>query len=113
MSSNTIVFMPNQPSIVPVKKFSWHKVGFSVQVNTGQETTEKPIIQNLSGCIMAGEVVAIMGGSGAGKTTLLNTLAGRIGPGKLTGKYQLLFIQTKCLLVSNLMRNRRNIGRWV
>lgn len=53
--------------------FAWQGVGFSVG--------EKSILQNQSGEVRAGEVVAIMGGSGAGKTSLLNTLAGRLGPG--------------------------------
>jgi ABC-type multidrug transport system ATPase subunit len=88
--------------VTPVKKFSWNKVSLSIELQQGRKVVEKPLIQNLSGCVMAGELVGIMGGSGAGKTTLLNTLAGRIGPGKLTGKH-LLHIQTNSFFASDLI----------
>ncbi|KAI8855242.1 ABC-2 type transporter-domain-containing protein [Chytridium lagenaria] len=39
----------------------------------------------MDGYAEPGELLAILGGSGAGKSTLLNVLAGRIGPGALTG----------------------------
>jgi ABC-type multidrug transport system fused ATPase/permease subunit len=39
---------------------------------------EVPILNNVSGRIAAGQVVAIMGPTGSGKTTLLNVLARRI-----------------------------------
>jgi ABC-type glutathione transport system ATPase component len=83
--------------VPPVEKFGWNKVSLSIQLPEGKKFVEKQLIQNLSGCVMAGELVGIMGGSGAGKTTLLNTLASRIGPGKLTGKHQLC-IQSKLFI---------------
>ncbi|KAJ3252659.1 hypothetical protein HK103_001362 [Boothiomyces macroporosus] len=68
--------IPNAP-----KCFSWKNVNLSVTVNK----TKKQLLTNVSGEVRAGEMIAIMGGSGAGKSTLLNTLAGRIGPGELSG----------------------------
>eukprot|EP00842_Homolaphlyctis_polyrhiza_P003323 jgi/Hompol1/3992/HPOL_000688-RA len=75
--------------------FSWHDVGFAVplpakprgagKVDAASVQTHKRLLQGMNGSVKAGQVVAIMGGSGAGKSTLLNTLAGRVGPGELTG----------------------------
>jgi ABC-type multidrug transport system ATPase subunit/ABC-type multidrug transport system permease subunit len=76
-----IVVPEEQPEKKP-QHFTWSNVCFTVPVGKHQEKT---LIQNMTGGIEAGQVVAIMGGSGAGKSTLLNTLAGRIGPGTLQG----------------------------
>jgi ABC-type multidrug transport system ATPase subunit len=73
--------------IEPVRKFSWNKVGLSFEVKEDGKAMNKQVLESLSGSVLAGEVVGIMGSSGAGKSTLLNTLAGRIGPGILTGKF--------------------------
>ncbi|KAI8900282.1 P-loop containing nucleoside triphosphate hydrolase protein [Globomyces pollinis-pini] len=63
--------------------FSWSDLNYSVNID---QKTKKYLLKNMNGWVKAGEVVAIMGGSGAGKSTLLNTLAGRIGPGELSGE---------------------------
>ncbi|KAJ3312522.1 hypothetical protein HDU76_002861 [Blyttiomyces sp. JEL0837] len=65
---------------------SWSKVNYSIEIGSRKKRTEKVLLSNMDGVVKPGEVVAIIGGSGAGKTTLLNCLAGRLGPGALSGE---------------------------
>lgn len=44
------------------------------------------VLQGVTGEFKAGRMAAIMGPSGAGKTTFMNTLCGKAGYGKMTGK---------------------------
>jgi ABC-type phosphate/phosphonate transport system ATPase subunit len=51
------------------------------------------LVDNVSGCVTSGRVLALMGSSGAGKTTLLNALANRIDYADVTG--EILFSNRK------------------
>ncbi|EIE25785.1 P-loop containing nucleoside triphosphate hydrolase protein [Coccomyxa subellipsoidea C-169] len=51
--------------------------------------TGKRVLAGVTGQLRPAKLTAIMGPSGAGKTTLLNTLAGKMGNGKVTGRVRI------------------------
>ena len=61
------------PELETKIKLSWENV--SVKLASGKST--KFILDNVSGQVLPGQFVSILGSSGAGKTTLLNFLSGQ------------------------------------
>ncbi|KAJ3101117.1 ATP-binding cassette sub- G member 2 [Phlyctochytrium planicorne] len=86
----TILIDSKEDALLPPKGIdsngltvAWKDVSYSIPGT--KKKPAKVILQKMDGFAEPGEILAILGGSGAGKTTLLNVLAGRIGPGELTG----------------------------
>ena len=75
---------------------SWHNIRLVLK-GAGDQ---KVLIDNVSGTVQSGRVLALMGPSGAGKTTLLNALAGRAPYAKVTGD---VFFGKRTMLPSDLM----------
>jgi ATP-binding cassette subfamily G (WHITE) protein 2 (SNQ2) len=67
--------------------FTFENISYFVQY----EGKEKQLLQSVSGYIMPGQLVALMGSSGAGKTTLMDVLAQRKDSGRIEGSIMVSF----------------------
>ena len=61
----------------------WENLSYSIPVCESDKlysknSTDKTIINSVTGWTKGGECLAVMGGSGAGKSTLMNLLSGKI-----------------------------------
>ncbi|KAI0154520.1 putative ABC multidrug transporter [Xylariaceae sp. FL1272] len=61
--------------------FTFRDINYFVRA----EGAEKQLLQNVSGFVQPGQLVALMGSSGAGKTTLMDVLSQRKDYGRITG----------------------------
>lgn len=75
--------LPEQHDPIPslATTFTFKNINYFVQ----HEGHEKQLLQNVSGFVKPGQLVALMGSSGAGKTTLMDVLAQRKDSGRLEG----------------------------
>lgn len=67
-----------------VATLTFESINYCVDSKTDKNLKE-PILNNITGMVKPGEILAIMGGSGAGKTTLLDILAMKSKMGKIEG----------------------------
>ena len=66
--------------IMPIT-LEWKNLNYSVIVGKRKNKTVKTILDNLTGQVTPGRLLAIMGPTGSGKTSLVNALAGRLQVG--------------------------------
>jgi len=81
--------IPGETVRVPVT-LSWENISYSIKVPDGgkcsRKKTTKRILQDVSGIVKPGQLLAIIGSTGAGKSTLLDVLAQRKNMSQVKGR---------------------------
>lgn len=87
-----------------VSSFAWQHL--NVVVKDRKTSSPLSILQDSSGIVHAGQMLAIMGPSGSGKTTLLNALAHRVPAAGATTKGDILINGSEASLQSTRALSR-------
>ncbi|TPX54706.1 hypothetical protein PhCBS80983_g05815 [Powellomyces hirtus] len=75
-----LIVTDGKPSSLPKHVLAWRDLSFSVPAKgagSGADAPRTILLDNVSGFVQSGEMLAVMGPSGAGKSTFLDTLSGR------------------------------------
>ena len=82
--------------------FSFENINYKVP-SADHKPGETVVLEDISGCVKPGQMLAIMGGSGAGKTTLLDILAKKNKSGTVQGKIKINGIEIPQKQLSKLI----------
>ncbi|KAG0672485.1 putative ATP-dependent permease [Maudiozyma exigua] len=82
--------------------FSFENINYKVP-SADHKPGETVVLEDITGCVKPGQMLAIMGGSGAGKTTLLDILAMKNKSGTVQGKIKINGIEIPQKQLSKLI----------
>ncbi|CAN7135606.1 unnamed protein product [Brassica rapa subsp. narinosa] len=82
-ATSSVVKLPEEPTFPIYLKFI--DITYKVTCKAMTSSSEKSILNGISGSAYPGELLALMGPSGSGKTTLLNVLGGRFNQQNTSG----------------------------
>lgn len=82
--------------------FSFENINYKVP-SADHKPGETVVLEDITGCVKPGQMLAIMGGSGAGKTTLLDILAKKNKSGTVQGKIKINGIEIPQKQLSKLI----------
>jgi ATP-binding cassette subfamily G (WHITE) protein 2 (SNQ2) len=98
-SSSSSSSRENQDPSAGETIFTFENISYFVY----HEGKQKQLLQSVSGYVLPGQLVALMGASGAGKTTLMDVLAQRKDSGRIEGSIMVGFWVIPSVYVSSVL----------